>query len=130
MSDSNPIAETKPKNYRTKSKVLLVIVLLLLAVVGVGLPFFYAPHVVRIYSDMASALPTITLLVIEGTHQVMPFGIYLVLAIGFLGTMLVVKEILAPPKARYWTNLITLLLLLIWGACYTYAISLPMLSMQ
>lgn len=129
MNETDVAIVAKRKVYRARSRVLLVIVLLLLVVVGVILPLFYTPRLLRIYHDMGAALPTITQYVINCTQQVISFGLYLLLAIGFLGTILVVKEILAPPKVRYWVNVVTLLLLLIWGLCYVCVVSLPMWGM-
>jgi len=124
MNETDDVIAARRKNYRTRSRVLLAIVLLLLAVLGVGLPLFYAPQLERIYADMGAALPTITQYAIDFSTPALSL-----LATGFLGTVLVVKEILAPPKVRYWVNVATLLLLLIWGICYVYAVSLPMRSM-
>ena len=123
MNETDPVVAARREVYRTVSLVMLMIVLLVLVVVGAGLPLFYMPQQMAIYQDMRMALPVIT------QHLLSVEPMLCLLAAGFLGTALVVKEILAPPKVRFWVNVVTLLLLLFWGGCYVYAIWLPMWSM-
>jgi len=124
MNETASVVKARRKVYSNVSGVILTIVLLVLVVVGIVVPQFYMPQQVRIYSDMNMALPMLTQAIITYSNPMV-----LLLAAGLLGTVLVVKEILAPPKARFWVNVVTLLLLLIWGVCYVFAISLPMWSL-
>jgi len=125
MNETDAVIAARREVYRVVSWVILAINLLLLLVVGVGVPLFYLPHQERIYRDMGRNLPMITQYIINYSNPAV-----CLLGTGFLGTLLVVKEILAAPKVRFWVNVVTLLLLLIWGACYFYAVSLPMWEMM
>ncbi|MCP4594544.1 MAG: hypothetical protein GY842_27750 [bacterium] len=125
MIEAQALAEAKRETYRTRSRGLLVVVLLLLAAFGVVLPLFLTPYLVRYYGDMAVAMPAITQYAIVYSQQAVASGTVIFLGTGFLGTVLVVKEILAGPKVRYWVNIVTLLLLLISGICYACALLLP-----
>ena len=51
------------------------------------------------------------------------------LATGLIATALVVKEILASPRTRFWINICAIVILLIWGILYSFAAYLPMWSM-
>jgi type II secretory pathway component PulF len=125
MDEAEVVIAARRETYRVASWVIFAVVLLLLVVVGLGLPLFYLPRQMRIYRNMGRALPMITQYVITYSSP----AVFL-LGTGLLGTLLVVKEILAPPKARFWVNIVTLLLLLIWGVCYVYAVSRPMWDMM
>jgi hypothetical protein len=125
MDENNAAIAARREVYRVVSWVIFAIVLLVLAVVGLCIPLSYAPEQMRSYRVMGRALPTITRYIMQCWNPT----IYL-LGSGLLGTMLVVKEILAAPKVRFWVNVAALLLLLIWGACYFYAVSLPMWDMM
>ena len=108
--------------YCLVSWVILAITLLVLALVGVGVSLIYAPGNLPSYLGMNNyELPIITRCAIVFSDSTVCR-----LIIGLLGTLLVLKEILAAPKVRFWINVVTLLLLLIGGACYVYALSLPM----
>jgi hypothetical protein len=125
MTETDATIAARRETYRVVSWVILAINLLLLVVVGLGVPSFYLPQQLKIYRDMGRALPMITQYVINYSNPAV-----CLLGTGFLGTALVVKEILAAPKVRFWINVVALLLLLIWGACYFYAVSLPMWEMM
>ena len=125
MDENNAVIAARREAYRVVSWVILAVNLLLLVVVGLGLPLFYLPRQMRIYMDMGNKLPMVTQYVITYSNP----AVALLMA-GFLGTLLVVKEILASPKVRLWVNVATLVLLLIWGICYVYAVSLPMWDMM
>jgi type II secretory pathway component PulF len=125
MDEAEVVIAARRETYRVVSWVIFAVSLLLLVVVGLVLPLFYLPHQMAIYRDMGRKLPMITQYVINYSNPVI-----FLLGTGFLGTLLVVKEILAAPKARLWVNVVTLLLLLIWGACYFFAVSLPMWDMM
>lgn len=120
MNESDAVVKAKRKVYCIVSLVMFTINLLLLAVVGLGLPLFYAQKRIAFYQDMGMALPILTQAIITYCSPMI-----LLLATGFLGTVLVVKEILAAPQARFWVNVVTLLLLVFWGISYVYAVSLP-----
>jgi len=125
MDETNALIAARRKVYRLVSWVILAVTLLVLAVVGLVLPLFYLPHQENIYRDMGRNLPMITQYIINYSNPAV-----CLLGTGFLGTALVVKEILAAPKVRFWINVVALLLLLIWGACYVCAVSLPMWDMM
>jgi len=121
MNETNAVVKARRQVYRTVSWVMLSIVLLVLVVVGVFVPRFYIPQRWPWHSNMVVELPAITEAIIEYCSPRI-----LLLATGFLAMVLIVKEILAPPTMRFWVNLVTLLLLLMWSACYVYAMSVPM----
>jgi type II secretory pathway component PulF len=121
MNETDAVIAARREAYRVVSWVILAITLLLLVVVGLGLPLFYLPGYIKIYMDMGRKLPIITQYIINYSNPAL-----CLLGTGFLGTLLVVKEILATPKVRLWTNVTALLLLLIWGVCYVYALYLPL----
>jgi len=125
MDETDAVIAARREAYRVVSWVILAINLLLLVVVGLVLPLFYLPHKMSVYRDMGRRLPMITQYIINYSNPVL-----FLLGTGFIGTALVVKEILAAPKVRFWINVVTLLLLLIWGGCYFYAVSLPMWDMM
>ena len=125
MDEAEVVIAARRETYRVVSWVILAINLLVLVVVGLVLPLFYLPHQESIYRDMGTRLPIITQYIINYSNPAV-----CLLGTGFLGTVLVVKEILAAPKVRFWINVVALLLLLIWGACYVYAVSLPMWDMM
>ena len=123
MNDTDIVTPVRGEVYRIVSLVMLNIVLMVLVVVGLGLPLFYAPKQIAVYEDMGLALPTITRVILTYCNPMI-----LVMASGLLGTLLVVKEILTPPKVRVWINVFGLMLLVFWGIIYIYAISVPMWS--
>jgi hypothetical protein len=125
MNETDAVIAARREVYRVVSWVILAINLLLLVAVGLALPLLYLPHQIAIYRDTSRKLPIITQHIINYSNPAV-----CLLGTGFLGTLLVVKEILAAPKVRFWVNVVTLLLLLIWGACYFYAVSLPMWDMM
>jgi hypothetical protein len=125
MNETDAVIAARREAYRVVSWVILAITLLLLVVVGLGLPLFYLPGYIKIYMDMGRKLPIITQYIINYSNPAL-----CLLGTGFLGTLLVVKEILATPKVRFWINVVAMLLLLIWGVCCVFAISLPMWEMM
>ncbi len=123
MNETDVITPVRGEVYRIVSLVMLNIVLMVLVVVGLGLPLFYAPKQIAVYQDMGMALPTITRVILTYCNPMIIF-----MAAGLLGTLLVVKEILTPPKVRVWLNVLALILIVFWGVTYVYAISVPMWS--
>jgi type II secretory pathway component PulF len=110
--------------YQVTSLVLLVIVLVILAVVGIAMPVFWLPWLVYVYKDMGRELPKATQILIDCSRPLTAF-----LATGLLAAALILKEIFAAPKVRFWINLCALLALLAWGAFYFWVAHLPMWDM-
>jgi len=123
MNEIDIVTPVRGEVYRIVSLVMLNIVLMVLVVVGLGLPLFYAPKQIAVYMDMGVALPTITRAILTYCSPMI-----MVLASGLLGTALVVKEILTPPKVRVWINVFAFILLVFWGIIYIYALWSPMWS--
>ncbi len=125
MNEPNAAIEARWQTYRTTSLALLVVVLLLLLVAGVVLPLFWLPVYANHYRcGTVRALPWITDIILFHSYD----WLYLLVTV-LCGTVLVLKEILATPVVRFWTNFITLVLLLIWTACYVVAVAWPVWKM-
>lgn len=123
MNETDHVPHVRVEVYRIVSLIMLNIVLMVLVVVGLGLPLFYAPKQIAVYQDMGLALPTLTQVILTYCNPMI-----LVLVAGLLGTLLVVKEVLTPPKVRVWINVLAFILLVFWGITYIYALSVPMWS--
>lgn len=122
MDETEVVIAARREVYRLVSWVILAVNLLILVVVGLGVSLIYTPGNLPSYVGMNNyELPIITQCAIVFSDPTVCR-----LIIGLLGTLLVLKEILAAPKVRFWINVVALLLLLIGGACYVYALSLPM----
>jgi succinate dehydrogenase hydrophobic anchor subunit len=125
MNETDVVIAARREVYRIVSWVILAINLLLLVVVGLALPLFYLPHQIRVYKDMGRMLPMITRFAIDFSTPVL-----CLLGTGLIGMLLVLKDFLAAPRVRFKINVVTLLLLLIWGVCYAFVIYLPMWGMM
>lgn len=123
MNETDAVVEARREVYRTASLVMLIIILLVLAVVGLGLPLLYTSKRDAFYRSTSMSLPPI---IRQGIITYCTPTI-LLLGTGLLGMVLVVKEILAAPKVRYWANVVMLVLLLIWGICCVYVTWQPAL---
>ena len=125
MDEAEVVIVARRRAYRTTSLALLIVVLLVLLVAGVVLPLFWLPVYANHYRwGTVRALPWITDIILFHSYD----WLYLMVT-GFCGTVLAVKEILAAPIVRFWTNFIALVLLLIWTACYVVGVAWPVWKM-
>ncbi len=120
MIEAQALAEARKSVYRAASWVMLAAVLLALIAAGAVLPATLGVSFIAPLSDMGRALPGVTQLLVEYCGQR-----NLLLAAGLIGVVLVVKEVLAAPKVRFWVNVVALLVLVAWMCAYVVTISLP-----
>jgi len=121
MDETDATIAARRETYRIVSWVILAINLLLLVVIGLVLPGAIAAFRLVFY-DMGRALPTATQVLMDLTTPMIHAGVGLILLV------LTVKEVFAPPKLRFWLNVVNLLALLLWEAFCVAALFLPMLS--